>query len=309
MSEILVLVDHVDGTVRKTTNELLTIAKRLGEPSAVYIGSRRRRRADALKKFGAEKIYVVDDAEIKGYLVAPKAEVLQQLVEKTSAGAVLISSSYEGKEIAGRLAIKIELRPDHRRRGRAVRRRRPGHHPVGVRRQLHRPGQGHPGHPDHHGEAERRHPGGVRGRRRGRGVRRDHLRRRQAGADRGLAAAQGDRSSRAHRGRDRGLRWPWHRWRLRARREPRRRPGRGRGCLACRGRLRLEAAQLPGRPDRQDGLAAALRRQRHLRRDPAPGRHADLEDHRRGQQGRRGPDLRARRLRRGRRPAHRPARS
>ena len=108
MSEILVLVDHVDGTVRKTTNELLTIAKRLGEPSAVYIGSGDAP-VDALKKFGAEKIYVVDDAEIKGYLVAPKAEVLQQLVEKTSAaGAVLISSSYEGKEIAGRLAIKIE---------------------------------------------------------------------------------------------------------------------------------------------------------------------------------------------------------
>ncbi|MET1060493.1 MAG: electron transfer flavoprotein subunit alpha/FixB family protein [Nocardioides sp.] len=108
MSEILVLVDHVDGTVRKTTNELLTIAKRLGEPSAVYIGSGETP-VEVLKKFGAEKIYVVDDAEIKGYLVAPKAEVLQQLVEKAGeVGAVLISSSYEGKEIAGRLAIKIE---------------------------------------------------------------------------------------------------------------------------------------------------------------------------------------------------------
>ena len=111
MSEILVLVDHVDGTVRKTTNELLTIAKRLGEPSAVYIGSGDAP-VEALKKYGAEKIYVVDDAEIKGYLVAPKAEALQQLVEKAGSsgevGAVLISSSYEGKEIAGRLAIKID---------------------------------------------------------------------------------------------------------------------------------------------------------------------------------------------------------
>jgi electron transfer flavoprotein alpha subunit len=106
MSEVLVLVDHVDGTVRKTTNELLTIARRLGEPSAVYIGAGDPP-VDALKKYGAEKVYAVDDAEIKGYLVAPKAEVLQQLVEKTSPAAVLISSSYEGKEIAGRLAIKI----------------------------------------------------------------------------------------------------------------------------------------------------------------------------------------------------------
>jgi electron transfer flavoprotein alpha subunit len=44
MSEILVLVDHVDGAVRKTTNELLTIARRLGEPSAVFIPLSRYRK-------------------------------------------------------------------------------------------------------------------------------------------------------------------------------------------------------------------------------------------------------------------------
>ncbi len=109
MSEILVLVDHVDGSVRKPTNELLTIAKRLGEPSAVFIGSPDAVDGvvEAVKKYGAEKVYVIDDAKTKGYLVAPKAEVLQQLVEKTSPGAVLIASSAEGKEVAGRLAIKI----------------------------------------------------------------------------------------------------------------------------------------------------------------------------------------------------------
>ncbi|MFS3129875.1 electron transfer flavoprotein subunit alpha/FixB family protein [Nocardioides sp. Bht2] len=107
MAEILVLVDHVDGAVKKPTLELLTIARRLGEPSAVYIGPGDAP-AEALAKFGAEKVYAVNDAEIKGYLVAPKAEVLQQLVAKTAAGAVLIPSSAEGKEIAARLAIKIE---------------------------------------------------------------------------------------------------------------------------------------------------------------------------------------------------------
>src|SRR6195952_566661 len=109
MSEVLVLVDHVDGKVRKPTYELLTIAKRLGEPSAVFIGSGDK--ADdvvaAVKKYGAEKVYVVDDAQIKGYLVAPKAEALQQLAEKSSPAAILIPSNAEGKEIAGRLAIKL----------------------------------------------------------------------------------------------------------------------------------------------------------------------------------------------------------
>jgi electron transfer flavoprotein alpha subunit len=106
MSEVLVLVDHVDGKVTKPTLELLTIARRLGEPSAVVIGSTGGEGTEALKKYGAAKIYTVDDADIKGYLVAPKAEVLAQLVEKTSPAAVLLSSGGEGKEIAGRLAVK-----------------------------------------------------------------------------------------------------------------------------------------------------------------------------------------------------------
>jgi len=108
MSEILVLVDHVDGAVRKPTFELLTIARRLGEPSAVFIGGDVSSAAGPLKEYGAEKIYVVDDAEIRGFLVAPKAEVLAQLVEKTQPGAVLVTSSAEGKEVAGRLAVKTD---------------------------------------------------------------------------------------------------------------------------------------------------------------------------------------------------------
>ena len=110
MSEILVLIDHADGAVKKPTYELLTLARRLGEPSAVYIGpaDQASEATEKVKKYGAEKVYVVDDSPIKGFLVAPKAEVLQQLVEKASPGAVLIPSSFEGKEIAGRLAIKIE---------------------------------------------------------------------------------------------------------------------------------------------------------------------------------------------------------
>jgi len=110
MSEVLVLVDHVDGVVKKPTYELLTIARRLGEPSAVFIGpaAQGAEVAEKVKKYGAEKVYVIDDAQIKGYLVAPKAEALEQLTGSTSPAAILIPSSYEGKEIAARLAIKLE---------------------------------------------------------------------------------------------------------------------------------------------------------------------------------------------------------
>jgi electron transfer flavoprotein alpha subunit len=106
MAEVLVLVDHVDGAVRKTTLELLTIAARLGEPSAVFLGDGLEQARDTLGEYGAAAIYPVGSAELGDYLVAPKAEVLAQLVEQTSPAAVLIASSSEGKEIAARLAVK-----------------------------------------------------------------------------------------------------------------------------------------------------------------------------------------------------------
>lgn len=110
MSEVLVLIDHAEGTVKKPTLELLAIAKRLGEPSAVFIGpaASAAAAAETVAKFGAAKTYVVDDAEIKGYLVAPKAEVLQQIAAAANPAAILITSSGEGKEIAGRLAVKLD---------------------------------------------------------------------------------------------------------------------------------------------------------------------------------------------------------
>jgi electron transfer flavoprotein alpha subunit len=106
MSEILVVVDHVDGEVKKTTSELLTLARRLGEPAAVFFGSGVDAARETLAKFGAAKVYVVDDPAVNEFLVAPKAEALAQLMEAKSPGAVLIPSYAEGKEVAGRLAIK-----------------------------------------------------------------------------------------------------------------------------------------------------------------------------------------------------------
>ncbi len=106
MSEVLVLVDHVDGVVRKTTTEMLTIAGRFGEPSAVFVGAGFDAAKDVLARFGAAKVYRIESADVTDHLVAPTAEALAQLVERTAPVAVLIASSAEGKEVAARLAIK-----------------------------------------------------------------------------------------------------------------------------------------------------------------------------------------------------------
>jgi electron transfer flavoprotein alpha subunit len=61
---------------------------------------------DTLAEYGAATVYVAESDDVDAYLVAPKAEVLAQLVTEKSPAAVVIPSSPEGKEIAGRLAVK-----------------------------------------------------------------------------------------------------------------------------------------------------------------------------------------------------------
>jgi electron transfer flavoprotein alpha subunit len=107
MAEVLVLAEHTDGEVKKVTCELLTLARRFGEPAAVWIGEGAEAGNAKLAEFGAAKVYIADDPELGNYVVAPKAEVLAHLVAEKPPAAVLIAATPEGKEIAGRLAVKI----------------------------------------------------------------------------------------------------------------------------------------------------------------------------------------------------------
>jgi len=115
MAEVLVLVDSAvsdsgAATVKKSTFELLTAAKALGEPSAVVVGAPGTAAGlkDQLAEYGAGKVYVAESDDIVAYSVAPKAAALAATAALASPAAVLLSSSAENKEIAARLAIKLE---------------------------------------------------------------------------------------------------------------------------------------------------------------------------------------------------------
>ncbi|MBT2394583.1 electron transfer flavoprotein subunit alpha/FixB family protein [Streptomyces sp. ISL-100] len=111
MAEVLVYVDHVDGAVRKPTLELLTLARRIGEPVAVALGNGAEATATVLAEHGAVKVLTADAPEFAEYLVVPKVDALQAAYDAVSAGgslaAVLVPSSAEAKEIAARLAVRI----------------------------------------------------------------------------------------------------------------------------------------------------------------------------------------------------------
>jgi electron transfer flavoprotein alpha subunit len=114
MAEVLVVVEASSAGdsvgVKKVTLELLTLARELGTPSAVVLGAPGTAEAISAKlgEYGAATVYAAESGEIDRYLVAPKASVLAALISELQPAAVLIASTQEGKEIAGRLAVKLD---------------------------------------------------------------------------------------------------------------------------------------------------------------------------------------------------------
>jgi electron transfer flavoprotein alpha subunit len=109
MAEVLVLVEHAEGALKKVTAELLTAARVLGEPAAVVVGppGAAAPLIDGLKAAGAQKIYVAESDTVENYLITPTVDVLASLAESSAPAAVLLAATYDGKEVAGRLAARI----------------------------------------------------------------------------------------------------------------------------------------------------------------------------------------------------------
>ncbi|MFB7128011.1 electron transfer flavoprotein subunit alpha/FixB family protein, partial [Kitasatospora sp. NPDC056273] len=87
----------------------LTLARRIGEPSAVVLGAGAAAAGIAAKagEYGAVKVYVADGAEFADQLVVPKVDALAQIAKANDVAAVLVTSSGEGKEVAARVALRI----------------------------------------------------------------------------------------------------------------------------------------------------------------------------------------------------------
>jgi electron transfer flavoprotein alpha subunit len=107
MAEVLVLAERdASGEVKKVTLELLTAARRIGEPSVVWLGPGAEAAQARLAEYGAVKVYAADSADFAGYVTAPAAELLAKLVNEKSPAAVLVAGTNDAKEAAARLAVK-----------------------------------------------------------------------------------------------------------------------------------------------------------------------------------------------------------
>ncbi len=93
-----------NGDVAAASLELLTLARRIGEPSVAIGGEPDERVTARLGEYGARVVYAgpgADEPVVQAYLLAEAAK-------RARAAAVLITSDPEGKRVAGRLAARLE---------------------------------------------------------------------------------------------------------------------------------------------------------------------------------------------------------
>jgi electron transfer flavoprotein alpha subunit len=103
---IAVLVDHADGIVRGTTLELLTLARGLApEVHAVWIGGEPQ--DEVVAAHGATTLHHVRVDGADEQLTTAVVDGLQSvLVGLTDVDLLLVASTFEGKEVAARLAVR-----------------------------------------------------------------------------------------------------------------------------------------------------------------------------------------------------------
>ncbi|GAA1998145.1 electron transfer flavoprotein subunit alpha/FixB family protein [Nakamurella flavida] len=106
---VLVLVEHADGAVRPVTGELLTLAAQLGSPAAVVVGNPGTAEllAGELGRLGAGTVYAAESDEATGYLITPAVAALQAAAQVAEPAAILVASTVDGREISGRLAVRL----------------------------------------------------------------------------------------------------------------------------------------------------------------------------------------------------------
>ena len=112
MNELLLLVEAKEGLLDKTTLELIRggsqLAKDLGiDAAAVVVGNETSPLAESVASYGLKKIYKLEHPLLKGFQPEAWVGALEWLSRQITPRIFLISHSFVGKEVAPRLAYRL----------------------------------------------------------------------------------------------------------------------------------------------------------------------------------------------------------
>jgi electron transfer flavoprotein alpha subunit len=110
LNKVWVFADVVDGAASVGALELLTKARELGGTvEAIAIGPGADGAVAELGNHGATTVFVGADSAYGELLVGgPAADAVAVLVAKHSPDLIMFSGSYDGRDVAGRLAAKLD---------------------------------------------------------------------------------------------------------------------------------------------------------------------------------------------------------
>jgi electron transfer flavoprotein alpha subunit len=111
-NKILVFAEQRDGNIKKSSFEAISEGKRLaeqlgGEVIGGIIGSGIENIAGTLAHYGANKVLISDDPQLKTYSTEGYTTAFTEMIKKEQPSVVLISASAMGKDLAPRVAQKI----------------------------------------------------------------------------------------------------------------------------------------------------------------------------------------------------------
>ncbi|WP_458781580.1 electron transfer flavoprotein subunit alpha/FixB family protein [Arthrobacter sp. D3-16] len=107
MAKVLVFIDNPGNGLKKSSLELLTLARSLGDSVVALNGELHSEVTAAFGEYGVSAVLRPSAQDLDDYLVAPKAAYLAAAAQSTGATIVLLDNSPEGKEIAARLGIRL----------------------------------------------------------------------------------------------------------------------------------------------------------------------------------------------------------
>ncbi len=109
---VYVFAQQVDNIVNSIAFELIGKGKDLAadlgtEVTAVLVGSGVKGLADELAEYGADRVIVVDDPELKEYRTEPYAHALSSVIEKYKPEIFLVGATAIGRDLGPRVSARI----------------------------------------------------------------------------------------------------------------------------------------------------------------------------------------------------------
>ncbi len=111
---IAIYAQQVDGTISPITLELLGKAQELAQDldekkvTAILIGSDVKGLVDELGAYGADRVIVIDDPELKDYRTEPYTQALAGAIEEFKPETVLVGATAIGRDLGPRTSARVE---------------------------------------------------------------------------------------------------------------------------------------------------------------------------------------------------------